>query len=71
MSFLEEPEQYNSVSMLERLDAEVQNMVLLAKKVAMVDEQARGCSWAAVSASLTGFGFFRCRDTRVAPSVHC
>mmetsp|Transcript_14250 Transcript_14250/g.30526 ORF Transcript_14250/g.30526 Transcript_14250/m.30526 type:complete len:473 (-) Transcript_14250:192-1610(-) len=39
VSFLEEPEQYNSVSIMERLDAEVQNMVLLAKKVAMVDEQ--------------------------------
>lgn len=39
VSFLEDPEQYHSVSMIQRLDAEVQNMMLLARKVAMVDEQ--------------------------------
>jgi COP9 signalosome complex subunit 3 len=41
VSFLEDPEQYHSVSMIQRLDAEVQNMMLLARKVAMVDEQVR------------------------------
>lgn len=37
--FLEDPEQFNSSSMLERLDAEVKNMTVLSRKVASVDEQ--------------------------------
>lgn len=36
--FLEDPEQYNSGAMLQRLDAEVRNMTVLARKVAAVDE---------------------------------
>jgi len=36
---LEDPEQFNSSSMLERLDAEVKNMTVLSRKVASVDEQ--------------------------------
>jgi COP9 signalosome complex subunit 3 len=36
--FLEDPEQYNSGAMLQRLDLEVQNMTVLARKVAAVDE---------------------------------
>ncbi|GAQ87206.1 COP9 signalosome subunit CSN3 [Klebsormidium nitens] len=39
VSFREDPEEYNSVEMVNQLDAEMQGMIKLAKKVAAIDEQ--------------------------------